>query len=280
MIGALVLGVGLWGPGLKGWQAGRAVLAGTAPFTPTLADPPPPALLPANERRRAGPAARLALSVAAEAVAGGGISPQTLRALFVSSNGEGAVVNSLLATLAEQAQDSGGGGGGDQGISPTLFHNSVHNEAAGYWSIGQGSRAPADSLAAHDAGFAIGLLKALAEVTVERAPVLFCLFDAPMPFPLSACRRTDFSFATALLLAPLSVETGAAPPLARLQGAFVPHPAPLTRPCAPSFAHLVDGNPAAQSLALLEALARGEARSLIAPLLDGHLALEITPCAG
>jgi hypothetical protein len=268
MMRADIWGVGLWGPGLEGWAQGCAVLTEAASFVPCPTDPPPPAILPANERRRAGPAARLALTVAEEALAGSGIAPATLRAVFVSSSGEGALVNSLLATLAEPRA-------ADQAISPTLFHNSVHNEAAGYWSIAHASRAPADSLAAHDASFANGLLKALAEITVEGEPVLFCLFDAPMPFPLSACRRTDFSFALALLLAPPALR--AASPLARLAGGFVPRPAPLTPPRLSALAALTAGNPAAQSLALLEALARRETRRLTAPLFDGHLALEIAP---
>ncbi len=271
MLRATILGIGLWGPGLFGWREGRAVLAGANPFAHAEAKPPAPLLLPANERRRAGPAVRLALGVAEAAVAMArndhpALDPATLRAVFASSNGEGAVVDDLLKTLADPTEAVG--------VSPTQFHNSVHNVAAGYWSIAHGGRAPADSLAAHDATFAAGLLKALAETVAEASPVLFCLFDAPLPFPLGACRRTDFAFGMALVLAPQASGAGA---LGQIAARFDPRDAALDRPHAPALAALVDGNPAAQSLALLEVLARGEHRHLAAPLTTGHLRLEVTP---
>ena len=267
---AAILGLGLWGPGMPDVAALRAVLAG-AERSHADDTPPPPALLAANERRRAGPAVRLALAVADAAVAMAAradpdLSPATLRAVFASSHGEGAVVDDLLKTLADPGEAAG--------VSPTQFHNSVHNVAAGYWSIAHGGRAPADSIAAHDASFGAGLLKALAEVTAEARKVLFCLFDAPLPFPLSACRRTDFAFGMALVLAPEEGGTGA---LAHLTAEFLPVAAALDRPRHPALAALVDGNPAAQSLALLEAIARGTPRTLAVPLLSGHLALAVTP---
>ncbi|MCA7120773.1 MAG: beta-ketoacyl synthase chain length factor [Acidibrevibacterium sp.] len=271
MLRARIFGIGLWGPGLPGWSASRGTLAGAAPLIAEAQAPPAPTLLPANERRRAGPAVRLALTVADAAVAMAreadpALDPARLRAVFASSNGEGAVVDDLLKTLADPTEPLG--------VSPTQFHNSVHNVAAGYWSIAQGGRAPADSLAAHDTTFAAGLLKALAETVAEAAPVLFCLFDAPLPFPLSRCRRTDFAFAMALVLAPDLPGAGAC---ARIAARFEASEAALARPRAPALAALVEGNPAAQSLALLETLARGERRRLAAPLLCGHLAFEVTP---
>ncbi len=60
-------------------------------------------------------------------------------------------------------------------MSPTQFHNSVHNAAAGYWSIAHGSRQPATCLGAHDWTWAAALLKAVAEVAATGAPVLLVL---------------------------------------------------------------------------------------------------------
>ena len=50
--------------GLDGWQAALPVLTGAAPYQPQPARLPPPSILPANERRRAGTCVRLALAVA------------------------------------------------------------------------------------------------------------------------------------------------------------------------------------------------------------------------
>ncbi len=271
MLRAAIRGIGLWGPGLFGWAESPPVLTGAKPHDADERAPPAPLLLPANERRRAGPAVRLALTVAEAAVAMAreadpALDAARLRAVFASSNGEGAVVDDLLKTLADPAAALG--------VSPTQFHNSVHNVAAGYWSIAHGGRAPADSIAAHDASFGAGLLKALAETVAEAAPVLFCLFDAKLPFPLSRCRRTDFAFAMALVLGP---DAQGAAALGHIAARFEAGEAALTPPRAPSLAALVAGNPAAQSLALLETLARGERRRLAVPLVRGHLALEVAP---
>ncbi|MGH7056878.1 MAG: beta-ketoacyl synthase chain length factor, partial [Acetobacteraceae bacterium] len=66
MIEAVISGVGVWGPGLPGWRASRAVLGGAEPLVPREVAPPPPAMLAPTERRRAGAAVRLAVAVAEE----------------------------------------------------------------------------------------------------------------------------------------------------------------------------------------------------------------------
>src|SRR3546814_20327507 len=62
-------------------------------------------------------------------------------------------------------------------VSPTDFHNSVHNAAAGYWGIGTGSRAPSTTLAGYDESFALGLLEAGLQVVGDRRAVLLVVFD-------------------------------------------------------------------------------------------------------
>ena len=54
-------------------------------------------------------------------------------------------------------------------ISPTRFHNSVHNAAAGYWGIATGATAAANALCAYDASFGAGLLEALTQVHTSRS---------------------------------------------------------------------------------------------------------------
>ena len=49
-------------------------------------------------------------------------------------------------------------------VSPTRFHNSVHNAAAGYWTIGAGAMQPATAISAFDASFAQGLLEAMVQL--------------------------------------------------------------------------------------------------------------------
>src|SRR5690242_2228280 len=154
---AYVRGVGLLGPGLTDWQSGAPVIAGAAPYHPCPTVLPVPAALPAAERRRTGATVKLALGVAQQAVAGAAIDPERLAAVFASSGGDGLICHEICETLATE----------DRQISPTRFHNSVHNAAAGYWSIATGATAASSALCAYDASFAAGLLEALIQIAVK-----------------------------------------------------------------------------------------------------------------
>ena len=125
-LSASIRGASLWGPGLEGWDASRPILAGESDYVPAASPPPASVLLPSAERRRAGPVIRLALAVAHEAATRSGLPAASLDAVFASSNGDGPVVGAILEALATE--------NGSRVVSPTQFHNSVHNAAAGYWS--------------------------------------------------------------------------------------------------------------------------------------------------
>lgn len=256
-------GLAVLGPGLPGWKNSEAVLAGAAPWTPAECAVPPPAMLPATERRRTSLAVRLALAAAAEAAAGEDAA--ALETVFASSNGDGAVVGAILETLSDPAG----------AISPTQFHNSVHNAAAGYWGIGAGSTSPSVSVGGHDDTVAAGLLQAAAAVSARRRRVLFCAYDAPLPPPLDAVRRTTVPFAAAMVLLP---EAGGAA-RAALDLRFRPGlPVADAEPVDPLDA-LAAENPAARALPLLRALAARQAASLRLPLLgDACLEIEVAPC--
>ena len=257
-----VLAASVWGPGLAGWDLSCPVLAGAAPYDPVFPPPPPPALLPANERRRTGPVVRLALAVAGEAAAACGIAPTLLRSVFASANGDGPVVGGILEAL------SAGGAAEGRLVSPTQFGNSVHNGAAGYWSIATGGAQPAGCLGCGDATWAAALLAAAAEVHAAGAPVLLVAYDHPLPPPLHAKRPILAPFAAALVLAPPDQ-----PGWAQLEVEYQAAPArpDEVEPALPGLRALALGNPAGQSLRLLEHLARGESGACPAPYLAGHL---------
>jgi hypothetical protein len=263
-----VLGVSVWGPGLEGWEASRPVLNGLSDYVPRASPPPAPAILSATERRRTSLVVRLALNVAQAASAMAKIPPGGLRNVFGTSNGDGAVVGAILEALSN----------GDGQVSPTQFHNSVHNAASGYWTIANGTRQPATCLGCEDVTMGTALLKAIAEVEVEREPLLLCVYDAPMPSPLATKRPTQGAFAAGFVLAP--EDNGMA--LARADARYVAEPAPdgTGKPDKPGLRELSRANPAARSLRLLQALARGEADRFPVALLDGHLDVEVEPCSG
>lgn len=267
-LGALaadIVGVAVWGPGLEGWVASRAVLAGTQPYEPRPSPAPPPTLLAATERRRTGPVVRLALAVASEAAVMSGLPAASLRSVFGSSNGDGVVVGGILHALAES--------NGERVVSPTAFHNSVHNAAAGYWSIATAGRAPATCLGAYDDTWAASLLTAMVDMQAVQAPVLLCCYDHPLPPPLDSARPTTDPFGAGLVLAP----PGSAGRLAGLRVRYDPEPAPSTFARAEALRPLVAGNAIARAVPLLEALARGGAAHQVLPYLQGHLALTVEP---
>jgi len=259
-------GLGLLGPGLPGWATSEPVLAGAAPWQEAPPTVPTPAMLAPAERRRASLVVRLALAATAEAIAESGFTPEMLDTVFASSNGDGAVVGAILDALATP--------GGD--VSPTLFHNSVHNAAAGYWGIGAGSMRPSVSLGCHDDTFPLGLLQAATEVAAWGRPVLFCAYDAPLNAPLDACRPTAVPFAVAMLLLPEG-EPGARATLALRH--LPEEPAAEACPRSGLRAALEAANPAARALPLLEALAARQPARLAWALLDGMgLEAELAPC--
>jgi hypothetical protein len=248
-------GVGLIGPGLPGWAASAAVLAAPQRHAPAEAQIPPPQGLPSAERRRVGTPIKLALAVGLEAANHAGREPATLPSVFSSSAGDGDNCHAICETLA----------GPDRLLSPTRFHNSVHNAAAGYWSIATRSMAASTSLCAHDGSFAAGLLETALQVRAGAAAALLVCADVPYPEPLHSVRPLVGPLGLALVL---TAEAGPRT-LARLTLELDGTVAAATPLPAGSLEALRQGNPSGRGLALLHALARQQARQVVLPYLSG-----------
>ncbi len=188
-----VEGPALWTPAWPGWaQAVAALRSGNDGAV--LADGPrrpSPALMAANERRRAPDSVLLALEVAAAACAGSGRAAVDLPSVFTSAHGDLATTDALCRTLA----------GDPLLLSPTRFHHSVHNAASGYWSMASGSRAASTALSAHTYSFAAGLLEAASQCVCEQGPVLLVAYDTEAVGPLASVNRSRGLLALALVLA-------------------------------------------------------------------------------
>ncbi|TYZ43533.1 3-oxoacyl-ACP synthase, partial [Ralstonia solanacearum] len=210
--------------------------------------------------RRTGPAVRVALAVGLEAVAASGRDAATLATVFAASGGDSQNCHAICETLA----------GEDRQLSPTRFHNSVHNAPAGYWSIATRAMAPSNVLCAYDGSFVAGLLESLCQVTVDAVPTLLIAFDTDYPEPLRAVRPIPDAFGVALVLAP---EAGPHT-LARIDARLTD--APATPLASPEFEPLRAGNPAARALPLLEALAARRPASVVLDYLpDTRLHVDI-----
>ena len=189
---AWIDGVGFLAPGLPDWPSARAVLRGEQAIGTSAAVLQAPAILPPAERRRASRVVKLALTIGLEAAAQAGTDIATLATVFAASGADGHNCHALCEQLASD----------DRQISPTRFHNSVHNAAAGYWGIATLSQAPCQVICAYDASFGAGLLDALAQVVVDRQPTLLIAYDSEYPEPLHSKRPLPDVAGIALLLAP------------------------------------------------------------------------------
>ncbi len=273
-LSACVRGIGLLGPGLDNWPSGAAVLAGSVPYAARATVLPVPDSLPAAERRRTGGVVRLALAIGFEAAGRAGANPAELPTVFSSSGGDGYNCHEICQTLAT----------GDRQLSPTRFHNSVHNAASGYWSIAANATPASSVLCAYDATFSAALLEALTQVVVDRTSVLLVAYDVGYPEPLHAVRPIPAAFGVAMVLAPVWAEspvsgstTPAAPNAAIISAALTDAPAE-SMPDARLEA-LRTEIPAAGGLALLAKLARHESGRVVIDYLEGQrIAVEVSPC--
>jgi hypothetical protein len=244
MMRVFVEGVGLAGPGLSGWEKSREVLAGKAPYEIPV---------------------KLALAAGGEALAAAARAAAGTATIFASSSGDCDNVHGLLEALASPARE----------VSPTRFHNSVHNAAAGYWGIATQCRLPSTSLACHDGSFAAGLLEAACQAVIEGEAVALIAYDHPYPQPLHAVRTIGAPFGVALVLTPGETQRT----VASFDVAFVPEETAVTPAADSALESLRSSVPAARSLPLLAVLARRSAASVALPYLAGsHLSVAVAPC--
>lgn len=244
-----VEGVGLLGPGLQGWEAARRVLAGEEPFRSALTVIGASELLPPAERRRTPVPVKLAIAVGQEAFQSSGRDAAATATVFTSSSGEGETLHHMCEALASAERE----------VSPTRFHNSVHNAAAGYWSIATRSREASTSLCAYDASFTAGLLEAVTQVASWGKPVALIAYDQPYPEPLHSARPLLASFGVALVLAPEPTRRASA----MFELTVLPGDEKPTRMSDSGLEELRLGVPAARALPLLEALARKMAGNVV-----------------
>ncbi|MFT3897351.1 MAG: beta-ketoacyl synthase chain length factor [Thermomonas sp.] len=237
-LAAGIAGIGFWANGIPTWTdalafARERTLPEHAPAKPS------PQLLAPNERRRAPESVAVALEVALAACTASGRDPSALPSVFASTHGDLAITDYVAATLASEPR----------ALSPTKFHNSVHNAAAGYWTIGNGCTAPTTAISAYDASFAQGLLEALSLLASGHEAVLLAAFDAPSTGPLSAVSRSEGLLGGALVLVADAGSTSI-----RLRATPVSKPAPVADG---ALGRHYAGNAMRPMLALFDALASG-----------------------
>ena len=189
----------------------------------------------------------------------------SLPAVFSSSGGDGHNCHEICEALASAERE----------LSPTRFHNSVHNAPAGYWGIATGATAATNSLCAYDASFGAGLLEALCQLAIERRPVLLIACDTSYPEPMRSVRPIPAPFGVALVLAP----PGTAGALAAISAELRATACEGMEDAA--LEQLRNSIPAARSLPLLTRLACGTCGPVRIDYLDGScIALKVSHAVG
>lgn len=254
-------GIGIWGPGMTGWPGCRARLTCGSGKLDDFREPPA-AVLPAQERRRSTASVRLAAEVAAQVCAAAGRDAADYATVSASSVGDLATVDAICRALVADARL----------LSPTRFHNSVHNAPGGYWSIVSGCEQPANALAAGPASFAAGLLEAAVQCALEARPVMLLVYDLPGPSPLAEAAGIGAGFAAALGLSPAPAAGAPA-----LEIRYDENQTPETVMEDPALEALRRGAPGARCLPLLSAVAGGAGGAVKLGMGAGSLAITVSP---
>lgn len=252
-----VKGIGLWAPGAANWAAFRGIVGGReAPGSDVR---PAADVLPPNERRRAPESVLLAAAVAGEAVRMSGLDAATLPCVFASAHGDQTITDYMCATLAGTPTE----------LSPTKFHNSVHNAPVGYWTIATHCHASSSAVSGGETSFGAGLLEAATLAVADDRDVLLASYDIAGTGPLGEMTATTGPFAVALVLSPRADASAI-----RLDIT----PSPGNSGSQPTGDAWLDGvaasNPSAQAIPLVHAIAMARSTALRIPAareLDLHV---------
>lgn len=252
-------------PGLAGWDKSRAILAGDSEYQAGPLLPFSPDILPVNERRRITPTIRIALQAATEALQASNHAPDELLTVFSSNNGDLDISHRICSALSQP----------EFPVSPTDFHNSVHNAPAGYWAIGSQCHLPSTSISAGRSSFAAGLLEAVTQALCYPQPVLLVCYELPTPDSLSGLWNVDQPFAVGLLVQ----KSQSSNSLGKLSLKLTDAGNTGIEIRNETLRSLLNENSAAQSLPLLEIIATGKAdRCGISYLDNRQLMVEFSPC--
>lgn len=256
-----VLGIGTWSEGFSNWDEFCSALKGdAAEVDSTLA----PQVIPVKERRRVPMPVKMAIEVMDQACRMASLEPTKIATVFASAIGDMQITDYMCRTLASAPQT----------ISPTRFHNSVHNAATGYWSIATGSHQPANAISGFADSVSIALLEGAIQAVEEQVPVLVAVQEIAAPPPFDSIYAIAQPFAVALLIAPAGTSTSPVASLGLVVDSTTTDPQPS--PEIPGVD--LSGNYAARALPLLAAISEQQDAQLKFPLSgDNSLTILVAP---
>jgi hypothetical protein len=256
-----LIGVGAWSPRFGDWATFRdALRSGDWPDDVALK----PDLIPPRERRRAPQLVKMAIEVMDQARRMAAIDADEIAIVFSSMMGDMQITDYMCTALAQETKL----------LSPTKFHNSVHNAAPGYWSITTGAFSPASAISAFQHTAPMALLEACIQAVEEDTPVLCVAEELAAPIALADTCPSQIACATALLLAPDGLSPA---PLATLQIGVTDESAAW--PATDGRLGALASNTSAPLLPILASLAASEATAFRLPISPGQcLDIRLEPC--
>ncbi len=210
-----ITGVAFWAPGYDDARAlGEADPAIKAPKAE---------LLPARLRRRCSLLTRMSAEVVARASAQAGIDPSAATVILASVYGEILTTGQLLSMMSDDPGSP---------LSPTRFHNSVHNTPIGYLSIATKNHTGSTAISAGASTVAMAMLEAATTVAAGEGPAVIVLVEESLPAGLALSGGTYDGLAVALIVEsrrdagiPVRMtQEGTPEPLASLPESFAANP--------------------------------------------------------
>ena len=264
--------LGLWTPGYADARSWSRRHLGPDVDGDADAKTPRAELLPPMLRRRTSLLTRMAAEVAAQAITGAGFDPARVSVIYGSVYGEIRTTLDLLGALLVP----------DAPLSPTKFHNSVHNTAAGYVSIAAHNRGGNAALTAGRSTLAMGLLECAGLVACGLGPAVLVIAEEPLPEPLAAGRSYGPLAAAFALAGPDTAAAGLASGAGLLdmsvRTCHLRQGESAAADRAPTLPPGLADNPCAAALALVEVAARGEACTVaLEPHLPRGWLLDLAP---
>jgi Beta-ketoacyl synthase, N-terminal domain len=186
-----LLSCGAWGSNFENWRELSELFNGKR-ADGKASSGPKPEIIPANERRRAPLPVRLAVETSWQATRMAAMDPKELSCIFVSGIGDTQLTDYMCKELMTDSKQ----------LSPTKFHNSVHNAAAGYWTISTGCERAANSVAAFQESVPMALMEAMVQCNLEAVPLLITFYDAPIADVLTDILGKGSAFSVSLIIAP------------------------------------------------------------------------------
>jgi hypothetical protein len=169
---AYVRGLGLWTPGYE-----SAAAWCRADSDPSI-EAPKVSLLSGPLRRRSTGVTRMAIDVFHQATSGAGCDVETIPSVWATVHGEHSTAIRLLEMMKRR----------EGKLSPTHFHNSVHNTPSGYASIATGNCSVSTTLTGGRELVTSGLLESFCQLEDSADDLVLILADEPLlpPFDIGS----------------------------------------------------------------------------------------------